>query len=84
VAWIKTFTGSEGKTSRIFTTTMGHAGDLQSEGFRRLLVNACYWALGMEDKIPERAKVDLVGKYEPTPIGFAGHKKGVKPADHKL
>ena len=84
VAWIKTFTGSEGKTSRIFTTTMGHAGDLKSEGFRRLLVNACYWGLGMADKIPERAKVDLVGKYDPTPIGFAGHKKGVKPADHGL
>jgi len=84
VAWIKTFTGSEGKTSRIFTTTMGHAGDLKSEGFRRLLVNACYWGLGMEEKIPQRAKVDLVGKYDPTPIGFAGHKKGVKPADHRL
>ncbi len=84
VAWIKTYTGTSGKPSRIFTTTMGHAGDLQSEGFRRLLVNACFWAMGMEDKIPQRANVDLVGQYKPTPIGFGGHKKGVKPADHKL
>jgi hypothetical protein len=84
IAWIKTFTGSEGKTSRIFTTTMGHAGDLKSEGFRRLLVNACYWGMGMEDKIPARAKVDIVGQYDPAPIGYGGNKKGVKPADHKL
>lgn len=82
VAWIKTYTGSSGKASRIFLTTMGHAGDLKSEGLRRLLVNACYWALSMEDRIPSEAKVDFVGPYEPTPIGFGGHKKGVKPSDH--
>ncbi len=84
VAWIKTYTGAQGKASRIFTTTMGHGGDFQSEGFRRLLVNACFWCLGMEDRVPGKAKVDLVGKYEPNPIGFGGHKKGLKPADHAL
>jgi Trehalose utilisation len=84
IAWIKSYTGNEGKTSRIFTTTMGHAGDLKSEGFRRLMVNACYWAMAMEDQIPAKAKVDLVGKYEPVPIGFGKHKPGVKPSDHKL
>ncbi len=84
VAWTKTYTGDKGKTSRIFTTTMGHGGDLKNEGFRRLLVNACYWAMGMEDKIPARSKVDLVGEYNPNPIGYGGHKKGIKPSDHKL
>ena len=63
---------------------MGHGDDLKSEGFRRLLVNACYWGLGMEDEMPECAEVDIVGKYEPVPIGFGKHKKGLKPADHKL
>jgi hypothetical protein len=84
VAWIRTFTGSEGKTSRVFTTTMGHAGDLKSEGFRRLLVNACYWGLGMEEQIPARAKADLVGPYDPTGIGYGKYKKGLKPADYRL
>jgi hypothetical protein len=84
VAWTKTYTGTEGKAARVFCTTMGHAGDLKSEGFRRLLVNAAYWALGMEDKIPDRAKVDFVGTYDPIPIGFGKHKKGVKPADLKM
>ncbi|MCS7305529.1 MAG: ThuA domain-containing protein [Thermoguttaceae bacterium] len=82
IAWTKTYKTETGKVAKIFTTTMGHAGDLQSEGFRRLLVNAVYWLLGME--VPERAKVDLVGQYQPTPIGFGGHKKGVKPSDHQL
>lgn len=84
VAWTKTYTGTEGKAARIFTTTMGHVGDLKSEGFRRLLVNASYWAMGLESQIPAKAKVDFVGAYEPTPIGFGKHKKGVKPADLKI
>jgi len=84
VAWTKTFTGDKGKASRVFTTTMGHASDLNSEGFRRLLVNASFWCLGMEDKIPDRAKVDIVGEYNPSGIGFGGHKKGLKASDHKL
>ncbi len=83
VAWTKTWTGSEGKPARIFTTTMGHSGDFLSDGFRRLMVNACYWCMGMEDQIPAKAKVDIVGKYEPTPIGGGKHKKGVKPQDIK-
>ena len=84
VAWTKTFTGTAGKPARIFTTTMGHAGDLQNEGFRRLLVNACYWALGMERETPARAGVELVGKYEPGAIGFGKHKRGVRPVDYQL
>lgn len=84
VAWVKTYTGTAGKASRIFTTTMGASTDLQSEGLRRLLVNASYWAVGMEEKIPARAKADLVGEYAPLPFKFNGFKKGVKPADHKM
>jgi len=84
VAWTKTYTGEKGKTTRVFTTTMGHSFDLNSEGFRRLLVNACYWAMGMEDKIPAKSKVDFVGRYDPNKIGVGKHKKGLKPSDHKL
>ena len=84
VAWTKTYKGEQGKTSRVFTTTMGHAFDFRNEGCRRLLVNACYWAMGMEDKIPAKSKVDIVGEYNPSRIGMGGHKKGLKPSDHKL
>ncbi|MHC4659227.1 MAG: ThuA domain-containing protein [Planctomycetota bacterium] len=74
VAWTKTYTGQRGKA-----TTMGHGDDLKNEGFRRLLVNACYWCMGMEDEIPAKSKVDIVGDYNPNPIGMGGHKKGLKP-----
>src|SRR5262245_10702864 len=50
IAWTKTYTGASGRPSRVFTTTMGASQDFASEGLRRLLVNACYWAAGMEDK----------------------------------
>jgi hypothetical protein len=82
VAWIKTYTGKAGKPARIFTTTMGASQDLQSEGLRRLLVNACYWAVGMERQIPARSDVNLVGEYTPHPFGFGTFVKGVKPSDH--
>jgi len=81
VAWVKTYTGAEGKTARVFTTTMGASQDLQSEGLRRLIVNACFWAVGLEDKIPARSNVDLVGMYHPRPFGVGGFEKGVKPSE---
>lgn len=84
IAWIKSYTPAGGKPARVFTSTMCCSQDLESEGLRRLLVNACYWCLGMEDRIPAKAKVDLVGEYKPSPFRFGGHKKGVKPADLQL
>jgi Trehalose utilisation len=79
IAWVKTFRAPSGKTARVFTTTMGASQDLLSEGLRRLIVNACYWAIGMEDQIPARSDVDLVGAFRPTRFGFGGFTKGVKP-----
>ena len=84
VAWIKSYTGDKGKKSRVFTTTMGAAPDFESEGLRRLFVNACYWCLEMEDDIPRRAKVDLVGKFKPSFFGFGDFKKGLKPAEYRI
>ncbi|MGQ9589624.1 MAG: ThuA domain-containing protein [Planctomycetota bacterium] len=81
IAWVKTYAGKGGKSGRVFVTTMGSALDFENEGFRRLLVNACYWALGMEDAIPEKSEVALVGEYRPTPFGFGQFRKGLKPAD---
>jgi hypothetical protein len=69
------------KTQRIVTSTIGASVDLQSEDLRRAFVNSCYWALRMEDKIPEKSDVSCVGKYEPTFFGFGKGKKGVKPSE---
>jgi hypothetical protein len=63
---------------------MGAAQDFRSEGLRRLLVNACYWTLGMEDQIPAKSNVDIVGTYEPTYFGFGKHTPAVHPQDLML
>lgn len=84
MAWTKTYGGTAGQTGRVFTTTMGAATDFQSEGLRRLVVNAAYWCVGLEGQIPAKSNVDLVGKYEPLPFGFGKFKKGVKPSGHAL
>lgn len=81
VAWVKTYKTEAGKSGRVFATTMGASQDLQSEGLRRLLVNACYWAVGLEEKIPARSTVDIVGDFKPSPFKFGGFEKGKKPAD---
>jgi len=84
VAWTKTYKSESGKEGRVFTTTMGSADDLTAEGTRRMLVNAAYWAIGLEDKIPAKSKVDIVGEYQHSPFKANGFVKGVKPADHEL
>jgi hypothetical protein len=84
IAWTRTYKGEAGKTARVFTTTMGASQDFSSEGLRRLLVNATFWSLGMEERIPERANVALVGGYHPSPFKNNGFKKGVRPADLQI
>lgn len=82
VAWIKSYKTQTGKTARVFSTTMGASQDFLSEGLRRLLVNAVYWSLGLEDQIQPDAPIDFVGDYEPTPFGFNKFQKGIRPDVH--
>ena len=84
LAWTRSYTGAGGKASRVFTTTMGASTDFESEGLRRLVVNAVYWGLGMEDRIPEQSDVRIVGEYKPTSFGFSSHAVGVMPSVHAL
>ena len=81
VAWTKHYAVEGGPRGRVFTTTMGSSTDLAAEGTRRLLVNACYWALGLESVIPAKSNVDIVGTFEPSPFRNNGYVKGMKPAD---
>jgi hypothetical protein len=82
VAWVKTYSIDGGPTGRVFTTTMGAQNDLLSAGVRRLLVNACYWAAGLDDAISADSDVGIVGSFQPVPYGFRkGKTAGIKPAD---
>ena len=84
LVWVRHYRGESGNTSRIVCSTIGAAVDLESEGLRRLFVNAVYWDLGMEDKIPAKANVEYVGDYHPAFFGFGKFKRGLKPSDFEL
>src|SRR5262249_18827096 len=79
IAWTKTYYSASGRKTHIFATTLGTAQDLLREGNRRLLVNACYWALGLERSINPHRAVDLDGDYNPHSFGFGGYAKGRTP-----
>ena len=86
VAWTKSYQLPDGKKGRSFATTMGAAVDMKWEGSRRLLVNAAYWAIGLD--VPAKSAVDTVGKFEPSMFGFKPGdywpKQNLKPADFRL
>jgi type 1 glutamine amidotransferase len=84
IAWTKTYRIDDGPVGRVFTSTIGSSEDFESEGLRRLLVNAIYWLAGLEDRIPMSANVDIVGTFETSPMGFGIHKTGLKPQDFAL
>lgn len=65
-AWTRIYRGKNGTSGRTFTSTYGASDDLLDPGYRRSLVNACFWAAGLEDKIAADARIDFVGPYHPT------------------
>ena len=84
LAWIKSYTGEQESASRVFCTTMGASVDLESVDLRRLLVNACYWCMGLENQIPDKSQVGYVDEYNPTFFGFGTFKRGMRPSDFSL
>ena len=83
IAWVQEYQVPGGSPGRAFTTTMGASQDFANAGVRRLLVNAVYWATGLESQIPSETNVDLVGVYQPSPFKFGGFQPGVRPSDHR-
>jgi hypothetical protein len=84
VAWVKSYSVDGGPQGKAFTTTMGASTDMVSEGVRRMLVNACYWAVGLEAEISAELNVDIVGDFKPTMYGFRkGKTAGITPEDLK-
>ena len=81
-AWTRAYSGTDGRAGRVFTSTYGASNDILSDGYRRLLINGCIWAVGLEDKITPELKVDFVGPYQPT-WGHGGGRRapGTRPED---
>jgi type 1 glutamine amidotransferase len=68
VAWTKSYQVNGGKKGKAFASTIGAATDLLSEGTRRLLINGVFWCL--DRPVPEKANVDIIGTYNPSPFMF--------------
>ncbi len=79
VAWIKNWQTSDGQSARVFHSTMGSGKDFECEGLRRLVVNASYWCMGLENEIAATSSVAYVGEYKPLASGFDYAKLGVSP-----
>jgi hypothetical protein len=82
VAWTRLNENTNGKTNRVFCTTMGAATDLANEGLRRLVINAVLWSFALD--VPARADVAYIDAYAPANYAFKGYRRGITPADHAL
>jgi type 1 glutamine amidotransferase len=81
VVWTRSYNGTDGQTGRVFTTTHGASEDFANAGFRRMMINAALWSVGMEESISDQNNVDLVGPYNPVTFSFDGYRLNVRPSD---
>lgn len=80
VVWVRHYQADNPK-SRVFATTHGASEDILNPGFRRLLINAHLWCLGLDEAIQPDNPITFIGPYHPTTFNFDGHRQGVKPED---
>ena len=78
--WTREYSGKDGAKGRAFTSLYGASEDILNEGYRRMLVNAVYWSIGLEDQIKADSNIAFVGPYKPNTFGGGGYAKGIKPA----
>ena len=77
--WTRTYKGADGKSGRVFTSLYGTSEDITNEGYRRLLVNGCFWALGLEDAIKPDLNITFLGAAKPNTFGGGTYARGIKP-----
>ncbi|MGC4003956.1 MAG: hypothetical protein QM811_12845 [Pirellulales bacterium] len=82
IIWVRTLKSDSGKEARVVTSTMGCVQDMEIAGYRRMLVNAAYWCVRIEEQIKPDSSVELVGELHALPFKGNGFRKDVKPADH--
>ncbi len=70
-----------GEQGRVLACMHGSSLDLLDSDFRRMLVNACFWALNLEEEITPDLNIDFVGPFEPTLFASYAWKRGVLPTD---
>lgn len=79
--WTRTYKSQNGKDARVFTTLYGASEDILNEGYRRMLVNGCIWAAGLESAIKPDLNVSFLGEYKPNTFRNGKYyAAGVKPS----
>lgn len=81
VVWTRSYRAANGSTGRVFTSTHGASEDLLNPGYRRMLVNAAFWTLGMDAAITPDLNIAFVGPFNPVTFSFDGYRRGVRPSD---
>jgi len=77
--WARTYKSASGKEGRVFTSLYGTSEDITNDGYRRLMVNGCLWALGLEEKITPDLNIAFVGAAKPNTFGGGAYARGIKP-----
>ena len=80
-AWVREYSFDGGPKGRAFCSTQGASEDIESEGVRRMIVNATLWCMKMEEHIKADADVSLVGQYNPSTFNFKPSIKDARPDD---
>ena len=74
--------GGVDEEARVVYTSFGASEDVLDENARRFLINASFWAMGLEDKITADLDASIVGKFQPAPYTTGSfYRAGVKPSD---
>lgn len=77
--WTRTYQSASGKSGRVFTTLYGTPEDILNDGYRRLLVNGVFWAVGLDESITPDLDIAFVGPFQPNTFGNQTHAVGIKP-----
>ncbi len=77
--WTRTYKSASGGSARVFTTLYGTSEDITNDGYRRMIVNGIFWAVGMEDAIKADLNIAFVGPFKPNTFGGGVYARGIKP-----
>ncbi len=71
LAWTRELPRAAGAPQRVFYCSMGASQDLADPGLRRLLLQACLWAVGREGQIPQQGvALPAVPDFAPSAFGI--------------
>lgn len=77
--WTRSYKGESGKLGRVFTSLYGASEDITNDGYRRLIINGIFWAVGLEDKITPDMNTAFLGAYKPNTFSDGAYARGIRP-----